>query len=126
MNWNLLGQVNFGTGNLSYLDYDHGPPVNITSSLSKWCLGKRCEFFFFLQSLKCAILEPPIKGLTWSSFLFQLCSPGVSDGEESKTVQETRVPSLGQEDPLEKWWLPTSVFLPGKFHRQRSLVGYSP
>ena len=23
-------------------------------------------------------------------------------------------------------WQPTSVFLPGKSHRQRSLVGYSP
>ena len=23
-------------------------------------------------------------------------------------------------------WLPTTVFLPGKFYRQRSLVGYSP
>ena len=23
-------------------------------------------------------------------------------------------------------WPPTPVFLPGKFHRQRSLVGYSP
>ena len=32
--------------------------------------------------------------------------------------------SLGEEDPLEKQ--PTPVFLPGKFHGQRSLVGYSP
>ena len=23
-------------------------------------------------------------------------------------------------------WLPTAAFLPGEFHRQRSLVGYSP
>ena len=40
-------------------------------------------------------------------------------------MQETRVQSLGREDPLEKK-LPTSVFLPGEFHGQRSLVGYSP
>jgi len=39
--------------------------------------------------------------------------------------QEMWVPSLGQEDPLEKEWQPTAVFLPGEFHRQRSLVGYS-
>ena len=38
-------------------------------------------------------------------------------------VQETRVPSLGQEDTLEKG---TPVFLPGEFHGQRSLAGYSP
>ena len=41
-------------------------------------------------------------------------------------VQETWVQSLGREDPLEKEWLPTPVFLPGKSHGQRSLAGYSP
>ena len=40
--------------------------------------------------------------------------------------QETRVQSLGQEDPLEKREVSTPVFLPGEFHGQRSLVGYSP
>ena len=40
-------------------------------------------------------------------------------------VLETWVRSLGWEDPLEKEWLPTPVFLPGESHRQRSLVGYS-
>ena len=39
---------------------------------------------------------------------------------------ETSVQSLGGEDLLEKKWLPTPVFLPGEFHGQRSLVGYSP
>ena len=61
-------------------------------------------------------------------------------------MQKTRVQSLGWEDPLEKemvthssilaWEIPwtekpgrlqsTPVFLPGKSHGQRSLVGYSP
>ena len=41
-------------------------------------------------------------------------------------MQETRVQSLGQEDPLEKEWPPTPVFLPGESHGQRSPVGYSP
>ena len=36
------------------------------------------------------------------------------------------VRSLGQEDPLEKEWQPSPVFLPGEFHGQRSLAGYSP
>ena len=40
-------------------------------------------------------------------------------------MQETRVQFLGQEDPLGKEWQPTPVFLPGKSHGQRSLVGYS-
>ena len=34
--------------------------------------------------------------------------------------------SLGQEDPWRRKWRPTLVFLPGKPHGQRSLVGYRP
>ena len=41
-------------------------------------------------------------------------------------MQETRVRFLGQEDPLEKKWQPTPVFLPGESLGQRSLAGYSP
>ena len=36
------------------------------------------------------------------------------------------VQSLGQEDPLERKWQPTPVFLPGESHGQRSLEGYGP
>ena len=41
-------------------------------------------------------------------------------------MQETWVQSLGWEDPLEKGMLTIPVLLLGKFHGQRSLVGYSP
>ena len=41
-------------------------------------------------------------------------------------VQETQVQFLGQESPWRRKWEPTSVFLPGESHGQRSLVGYSP
>ena len=41
-------------------------------------------------------------------------------------MQETRVQSLGWEDPLEKGMATTAVFLPGEFHGQGSLAGYSP
>ena len=40
-------------------------------------------------------------------------------------VQETQVRSLGQEEPLEKG-MATPIFLPGKFHGQRTLVSCSP
>ena len=36
------------------------------------------------------------------------------------------VQSLGLEDPWRRKWQPTPVFVPGEFHRQRALVGYSP
>ena len=39
------------------------------------------------------------------------------------TMWETQIQSLDQEDPLEKGMATTSVFLPGEFHGQRSLVG---
>ena len=40
-------------------------------------------------------------------------------------MQETQVQSLGGKIQWRREWLPTSVFLPGEFHGQRSLVGYS-
>ena len=44
----------------------------------------------------------------------------------TQEMQWTQGRSLGQEDPLEEEWQPTSVFLPGKLHGQRSPMGYSP
>ena len=41
-------------------------------------------------------------------------------------MQQMWVRSLGWEDPWSRKWQPTPVFLPGKFHGQRSLKGCSP
>ena len=41
-------------------------------------------------------------------------------------TQEMQIRSLDWEDTLNRKLQPISVFLPGKFHGQRSLVGYSP
>ena len=41
-------------------------------------------------------------------------------------MQKTWIQSLGQEDPLQKGMTASPVFLPGKFHGQRNLVGYTP
>ena len=46
--------------------------------------------------------------------------------ENLPAMWETRVQSLDQEDPAEKGTATTPVCLPGEFHGQRSLVGYSP
>ena len=51
--------------------------------------------------------------------------PGSSVVKNLLAVQETWVPFLGWEDPLEKDSKPTPVFLPGKSYEQRSLAGYS-
>ena len=36
------------------------------------------------------------------------------------------IPGLGRGGGRRRKWQPTLVSLPGKFHGQRSLVGYSP
>ena len=41
-------------------------------------------------------------------------------------VLESWVQSLGGKIPWRKDWQPSPVFLAGRFHGQRSLVGYSP
>ena len=41
-------------------------------------------------------------------------------------MQDTGIQSLYWEDPLEKEMRHIPVFLPEKFHGQRSLVGYNP
>ena len=68
---------------------------------------------------------------------------GFSGGSRGKRIclpvqemQQMRVRSLGQEEPLEwdlgngskdpRKWPPTPAFLPGEFHEQRCLVSYSP
>ena len=41
-------------------------------------------------------------------------------------MQEMWVQSLGRKDPLEKETATQSIFLPGKSHGEKNLVGYSP
>ena len=64
--------------------------------------------------------NPLEKGIaTWAS-------PVAQSVKNLPAVQETRVWSLGWEDPRRRKWQPTPVSLPGKSHGQRSLVGCSP
>ena len=65
-----------------------------------------------------AVISPSL-GYIWTSLVAQTV-------KRLSTVQETRVQSLGWEDPLEKEWQPTPVSLPGKSHGQRNLVDFSP
>ena len=58
-------------------------------------------------------------------------SPGDSEiknlpAKERDAGDQGSIPTPGQEAPLEQEWQPTLLFLPGKFHEQKSLVGYCP
>ena len=50
----------------------------------------------------------------------------VKNQSASAEDQEVQVWSLDREDPWRRKWQLILVFLPGKFHGQRSLVGYNP
>ena len=74
----------------------------------------------------------PVTFLNWlSSRKFFLCvyylkSLVAQTVTRLSTMRETRVRSLGREDPWRRKWQSTPVLLPGKSHGQKSLVGYSP
>ena len=67
-----------------------------------------CFFFFFIKMVAYSI----------PTLLFLALAQTV---KSLHALQETWVQSLGWEDPLDKGMQPTPVFLPGEFHRQRSL-----
>ena len=61
-----------------------------------------------------------------------MCSEGFPGGTDGKNPACNAgdldlIPGLlGSGDPWRRDWLPSPVFLPGEFHGQRSLEGYSP
>ena len=76
---------------------------------SFWRLDSGRHFFFFNQEI----------GKGWASLLAQTVKNLPAHAGDAGS-------SLCQEDTLEKEWLPTAVFLPGKSHGQRRLGGYNP
>ena len=54
------------------------------------------------------------------------CFPGGSVVKNPPAYIGDMVWSLGWKDPRKRKWQPLLVFLPGKSHGHRSLVGYSP
>ena len=57
--------------------------------------------------------------LVWASLVAQRV-------KHLPVMRKTQVRSLDQGDPLEKEMATHSSILPGEFHGQRSLMGYSP
>ena len=56
------------------------------------------------------------------------CEEDIPVGSAVKTLPVSRRPRFDPwvgKIPQRREWLPTPVFLPGEFHGQRSLVGYS-
>ena len=78
---------------------------------------------------KCRVLTtgPPGKSLSFSfKQSFITCFPGGTSSKESTCpCRKYRFDPWVWKIPWNRKWHPTPVFLPGKSHGQRSLVGYS-
>ena len=89
------------------------------------CLGNEqrlfCHFWDRTQVLHFGLL------LTIRATPFLLSFPG---GSDSKRVclqyERPRFDHWVRKIPWRRKWQPTPVFLPGKFHGWRNLIGYSP
>ena len=68
-------------------------------------------WFISLPVLKVKIILKVSNRKSWASLVAQLV-------KNLPAMQETWVPSLGLEDPLEEEMQPTPVFFPGKSHGQ--------
>ena len=56
---------------------------------------------------------------------YHYCGPGgFAGGSDSKESGRLRFDPWVGKVPWRRAWLPTPVFLPGEFHRERSLAGY--
>ena len=66
-------------------------------------------------------------GITLEGFEEALGFPGGSDskGAACSAGHLVSIPGFGKI-PWRREWLPTSIFLPGEFYGQRSLMGYNP
>jgi len=52
--------------------------------------------------------------------------PGGPESKEAACNAGDKFNTWVRKIPWRREWLPIPVFLPGEFHGQRSLVGYSP
>ena len=93
----------------------HCSPLKVPSPAYHVMVITWMIIIFGTAGLVICIIYRPNGPPSWLSGRWTICLP----------VKEVRVQSLGREDPLERKWQSTSVFLPGKSRGQRSLADYS-
>ena len=102
------------------------PCVSICLQGTDWCSVIKRRFSFSPTDYA---QQPQLKFNRWFSITCIGLPGGISDKESACQCRRRR--RCGFSPWVEKilWrrkWQPTSLFLPGKSHGQRSLVGYSP
>ena len=95
--------------------------TQIVAQVSPKCISRNL-FFFFFHNWGTRISE--IFDLIAWFWIFGV-SLIAQSVENLPAVQETGVHFLGQEDPLERRWQPTPVFLPGESHGEAFLTAIS-
>ena len=95
-----------------------GSSLDLSFFIKPYIESIRKSYWFNLQNT--SRIQPTIIAAT------TLASLVAQTVKNLPAMQEIQVQSLGQEDTWRRKWQPTPVFLPGEFHGQRSLVGYSP
>ena len=103
-----------------------GPCVSICLQGTDWCSVIKRRFSFSPTDYA---QQPQLKFNRWFSITCIGLPGGISDKESACQCRRRR--RCGFSPWVEKilWrrkWQPTSLFLPGKSHGQRRLVGYSP
>ena len=102
------------TAKITFLKQNHCPV------LLSWGIAIRVVLSVRAKSSNTQRCSPTPKSQLWNEGKASWAA-----GVRLPTTQETWVRSLGGENPLEKEMATTPELLPGKPHRQRSLVGYS-
>ena len=101
--------------------------LSISSQISPTLFnkGKRLRIFFILKLLTSEVVEL----ITFRFSLYKAYHGAPMVAQMIKNLLQCRRPGFNpwvREVPWRREWLPTLVFMPGEFHEQRSLVGYSP
>ena len=58
--------------------------------------------------------------------IFPVGASGIEPAHQCRRHKRHVIDPWARKIPWRKKWQPTAVFLPGEFHGQRNLVGYSP
>ena len=93
-----------------------------------WTLAHLLRLLVF--QIKSLFLAPTVQLLIyWPVIQWEGLPSGWCSGKESacqcRRLRKCRLVSWTGKIPWSRKWQPTPVFLPGKSHRQRSLVGYN-
>ena len=91
--------------------------------MSFYFIMKKLSIYYFLKKLAKAIIPTIIK-ISGAIDLFRGLPRWLSGKESACQCRRCSFDPWGEKILWRREWQPTPVFLPRKFHGQRSLVGY--